>query len=281
MKTSKKWAITFTIINIVLIGVCCFFLLRKDRNAPEIAFQENNLIYYSGIEQDRLFDGVTAYDLKDGDVTARIVIEKVVQEDGRAVVYYAVTDYDGNVGKASRIFDAADESMGDAVLDIGTAGINGELEATVQDTQEEPDTAVETSPSPTMSPTPSPTPSPTSTPTPKPTPNREEEQRRQQQEEEERQQAEEIRRAQEAAKAGNPKIILKSTTINTIAGQTPAWVEVISSFQDDHDGYEMLFRNLKSSKYDVNEKGDHAVSLTTTDSDGNVSDPVTVTVHVK
>ena len=278
MKTSKKWAITFTIINIVLIVVCCFFLLQKDRNAPEIAFQENNLIYYSGMEQDRLLDGVTAYDLKDGDVTPRIVIEKVVQEDGRVVVYYAVTDYDGNVGKASRVFDAVDESMGDAVLDIGTAGINGELETTVQDTQEEPDTVVEQDPLPTMSPTTSPTP----TPIPRPTPNREEEQRRQQQEEEERQQAEELRRAQEeAAKAGNPKIILKSTTINTIAGQTPAWVEVISNFQDDKDGYETLFRNLKSSKYDVNEKGDHAVSLTTTDSDGNVSDPVTVTVHVK
>lgn len=279
MKTSKKWAITFTIINIVLIGVCCFFLLQKDRNAPEIAFQENNLIYYSGMEQDRLLDGVTAYDLKDGDVTPRIVIEKVVQEEGRVVVYYAVTDYDGNVGKASRVFDAANESMGDAVLDIGTAGINEELETTIQDTQEEPDAVVEPEPLPTMSPTPSPTPTPT--PTPQPTPDREEEQRRQQQEEEERQQAEEIRRAQEAAKAGNPKIILKSTTINTIAGQTPAWVEVISNFQDDKDGYETLFRNLKSSKYDVNEKGDHAVSLTTTDSDGNVSDPVTVTVHVK
>ena len=280
MKTSKKWAITFTIINIVLIVVCCFFLLQKDRNAPEIAFQENSLIYYSGMELDRLLDGVTAYDLKDGDVTPRIVIEKVVQEDGRVVVYYAVTDYDGNVGKASRVFDAVDESMGDAVLDIGTAGINGELETTVQDTQEEPDTVVEQDSLPTMSPTTSPTPTPT--PTPQPTPNREEEQRRQQQEEEERQQAEELRRAQEeAAKAGNPKIILKSTTINTIAGQTPAWVEVISNFQDDKDGYETLFRNLKSSKYDVNKKGDHAVSLTTTDSDGNVSDPVTVTVHVK
>ena len=274
MKTSKKWAIAFTIINIVLIGVCCFFLLRRDRKAPEISFQGNNLIYYSGIEQDRLLDGVSAYDLKDGDVTPRIVIEKVVQEEGRVVVYYAVTDYDGNVGKASRVFDAADESMGDAVLDIGTAGINGELETTVQDTQEEPDSVVDPDPLPTMSPTP--------TPTPQPTPDREEEQRRQQQEEEERQQAEELRKAQEeAAKAGNPKIILKSTTINTIAGQTPAWVEVISNFQDDKDGYETLFRNLKSSKYDVNEKGDHAVSLTTTDSDGNVSDPVTVTVHVK
>lgn len=275
MKTSKKWAITFTVINMVLIGVCCFFLLQKDRKAPEISFQENNLIYYSGMEQNRLLDGVTAYDLRDGDVTSRIVIEKIVQEEGRVAVYYAVTDYEGNVGKASRVFDAANETMGDAVLDIGTAGITGELEAT---------------PLPTTSPLPSPLPSSTPTQAPMPTPNREEEQLRQQQEEqqlrqqqeeEEHRRAEEIRREQEAAKAGNPQIILKSTTINTIAGQTPAWVEVIANFQDDKDGYEALFRNLKASKYDVNERGDHAVSLTTTDSDGNVSEPVTITVHVK
>ena len=64
-------------------------------------------------------------------------------------------------------------------------------------------------------------------------------------------------------------------------GQLPAWVDAVGNFQDDKDGYESLFKNLKSSKYDVNAKGDHAVTLTTTDSDGNVSDPVSVTVHVK
>ena len=84
-----------------------------------------------------------------------------------------------------------------------------------------------------------------------------------------------------AAKAGNPKIILKSTTVNATAGQLPAWIDAVGSFQDDKDGYETLFKNLKASKYDVNARGDHAVTLTTTDSDGNVSDPVSVTVHVK
>lgn len=93
-----------------------------------------------------------------------------------------------------------------------------------------------------------------------------------------------MRRRQEeeaAAKAGNPKIILKSTTVNATAGQLPAWIDAVGNFQDDKDGYETLFKNLKASKYDVNARGDHAVTLTTTDSDGNVSDPVSVTVHVK
>ncbi len=130
-----------------------------------------------------------------------------------------------------------------------------------------------------------------SSPSVSPTPDIEEQRRKEQeeadrkaQEEEEQRQQEEVRRRQEeeaAAKAGNPKIILKSTTVNATAGQLPAWIDAVGNFQDDKDGYETLFKNLKASKYDVNARGDHAVTLTTTDSDGNVSDPVSVTVHVK
>mgnify|MGYP000201119485 CR=1 FL=1 len=146
-----------------------------------------------------------------------------------------------------------------------------ELQATAnaEDTPEE-DTEAESSPS--VSPTPD-----------------IEEQRRKEQEEADRkaQEEEEQRRSRREtyygkdAKAGNPKIILKSTTVNATAGQLPAWIDAVGSFQDDKDGYETLFKNLKASKYDVNARGDHAVTLMTTDSDGNVSDPVSVTVHVK
>ena len=153
-----------------------------------------------------------------------------------------------------------------------------EMQENVGDMQGEEgeDTQAESSPS--MSPSPSAS----------PTPDAEERRRKEQEEadrqaEEEQRQQEEARRKaeEEAAKAGNPKIILKNTTVNTTTGQLPAWIDVIGSFQDDKDGYESLFKNLKASKYDVNAKGDHAVTLTTTDSDGNVSDPVSVTVHVK
>lgn len=315
MKDSQKWAILFTVINVVLIGVCCVLLLGKDRKAPVIAFSENDLIYYSGIDEGQLLNGVTATDNNDGDITDRIVVEKIVQDkqENRAVVYYAVMDRNGNVAKASRVFEAVAEETGDVRKDIGMAGIDGELDTAMQtgavssdaagdgmlsgnetingdetagaedngDALEDPDEEAASGEN-----------------------GDEEEARRQQElleeqeqrEEEQRQREreaeeqrqreaeEEARRAREAeaaAKAGNPKIHLKSTTVNTVAGQLPAWVDVIGSFEDDADGYETLFKNLKASKYDVNTKGDHSVSLTTTDSDGNVSDPVTVTVHVK
>ncbi len=301
MKDSGKWAVVFTVLNIILIVTCVVLLLGRDRKAPVISFSENDLIYYSGIDNEKLLQGVAAMDAKNGDVSDRIVVEKIVQNknEDRAVVYYVVTDLDGNVAKASRVFGAVNESTGNAMKDIGMAGFDGDMDEAISNEtegmtpeiggneemqenvgdmqgEEGEDTQAESSPS--MSPSPSAS----------PTPDAEERRRKEQEEadrqaEEEQRQQEEVRRKaeEEAAKAGNPKIILKNTTVNTTAGQLPAWIDVIGSFQDDKDGYESLFKNLKASKYDVNAKGDHAVTLTTTDSDGNVSDPVSVTVHVK
>lgn len=302
MKDSGKWAVVFTVLNIILIAACVVLLLGRDRKAPAISFSENDLIYYSGIDNEKLLQGVTAMDAKDGDVSDRIVVEKIVQNknENRAVVYYAVTDLDGNAAKASRVFEAVKESTGNAMKDIGMAGFDGDMDETLSnetegmtpaiiengevqedagDMQEEEEEDAQEESSPSMSPSPSVS----------PTPDAEEQRRKEQEEadrqaeEEQRQQEEARRKAEEeaAAKAGNPKIILKNTTVNTTAGQLPAWIDAIGSFQDDKDGYETLFKNLKASKYDVNAKGDHAVTLTTTDSDGNVSDPVSVTVHVK
>lgn len=301
MKDSGKWAVVFTVLNIILIVTCVVLLLGRDRKAPVISFSENDLIYYSGIDNEKLLQGVAAMDAKNGDVSDRIVVEKIVQNknESRAVVYYAVTDLDGNAAKASRVFEAVNESTGNAMKDIGMAGFDGDMDEAISNEtegmtpeiggneemqenvgdmqgEEGEDTQAESSPS--MSPSPSAS----------PTPDAEERRRKEQEEadrqaEEEQRQQEEARRKaeEEAAKAGNPRIILKNTTVNTTAGQLPAWIDVIGSFQDDKDGYESLFKNLKASKYDVNAKGDHAVTLTTTDSDGNVSDPVSVTVHVK
>ena len=302
MKDSGKWAVVFTVLNIILIAACVVLLLGRDRKAPAVSFSENDLIYYNGIDNEKLLQGVTAMDAKDGDVSDRIVVEKIVQNknENRAVVYYAVTDLDGNAAKASRVFEAVKESTGNAMKDIGMAGFdgdmdealsneaegmapaitgNGEVQEDAGDMQEEEGEDAQAESFPSMSPSPSVS----------PTPDAEEQRRKEQEEadrqaeEEQRQQEEARRKAEEeaAAKAGNPKIILKNTTVNTTAGQLPAWIDAIGSFQDDKDGYETLFKNLKASKYDVNAKGDHAVTLTTTDSDGNVSDLVTVTVHVK
>ena len=56
-------------IDIVLLGVCLFLFLGKDRTAPVITFGENSVGYEEGMDEELLLEGVTAVDAKDGDVS--------------------------------------------------------------------------------------------------------------------------------------------------------------------------------------------------------------------
>ena len=117
--------IFFTILSGVLIFLIVFAYTRSDRLEPEFRFSATDTIYDSKTTDVDLKLGVAAYDSKDGDLTGRIVVEKVVlnREKETAVVYYAVADYSGNVTKQSRVFPA----------DIADIDNSGEIPEAVQD----------------------------------------------------------------------------------------------------------------------------------------------------
>ncbi|SFP79018.1 hypothetical protein SAMN04487928_10854 [Butyrivibrio proteoclasticus] len=131
--------ILFTILSGVLIALIVLAYGRSDRIAPEFRFSALNLTYDSSTEDKDLLVGINAYDSVDGDLTDRIVVEKVVlnREAGTAVVYYAVADYSGNVTKQSRVFPADIKDMennGDTVEVMedslfSNMGLNVESEA--------------------------------------------------------------------------------------------------------------------------------------------------------
>jgi len=104
----KFLVIGLIVLNIVLIGVCGFFYMQKDRQKPSISFSANDVVYTRDIDHDLLMEGISATDNKDGNISKRIVIEKILENEknSTAVVYYAVCDYSGNVNKASREFVA-------------------------------------------------------------------------------------------------------------------------------------------------------------------------------
>lgn len=82
--------------------------MQKDRQKPSISFSANDVVYTRDMDQDLLMAGVSATDNIDGNISNRIVIEKILENEktSTAVVYYAVCDYSGNVNKASREFAA-------------------------------------------------------------------------------------------------------------------------------------------------------------------------------
>ena len=113
MQKEKILVIVLIVINIALIGVCGYSYVTQDRLPPKISFSENDTVYTHGIAESELLKGVGATDKQDGDVSNRVVIEKILEnaEKGNVVVYYAACDYSGNVAKASREFPAKFKSI--------------------------------------------------------------------------------------------------------------------------------------------------------------------------
>ena len=101
-------AFFLSIGSIALAVIIVWFYNLSDRTPPEMRFVAMDLIYNSQTNEADLLNGVMAYDAVDGDITNRVVVEKTIfdEEQGTAVVYYAVSDLSGNVTKQSRVFPA-------------------------------------------------------------------------------------------------------------------------------------------------------------------------------
>ena len=108
MRQDKVIGIILAVMSVILVVVCAVLYIGMDRVAPTIEFQAASFDYLEGMDQAELLRGVSAFDTNDGDVTERIVIEKIIEnkENNTVVVFYAVSDKSGNAAKASRVFDA-------------------------------------------------------------------------------------------------------------------------------------------------------------------------------
>lgn len=277
MKQSRVINIALLVINVILIAVCAFMYLRTDRIAPEFEFQAADVIYRRKMNTAELLAGITAYDRVDGDVTDRIVIEKITenQKDSIAVVFYAVSDRSGNVAKTSKLFRAVFDKGPESFME---AGINAELNRDLTGSEgggEEKDgqtqqISLTLQPTPTATPTATPTsrPAPTAAPiaipipTAPPQPPSEPEQ-------------------EPDDNSESPVLTLKVSEVKVNAGQGPAWVDIIGTLSDDVDDYNTLFQNLNVSRYDRNKPGTYQVSVYTEDSDGNKSQSVPLTIVVQ
>lgn len=321
MKQKKGIVIITTVLNVLLIAVCAFFYIKTDRKSPAFSFEKSELIYQEGMPQTVLLEGITALDDKDGDVTDKIVIEKIVrnEEEETVTVFYAVSDNAGNIVKTSRIFPADFQTM----LATGERGIwtTASLSASEKEDASESEEAKEEDASESeegnAENAPESEEANAENASKEEAAQRLEEERKKLEEtakqleeekkqlEEERKQLEEEKRQQEEStrqaeakpentpqadtkpestpgdKGQKPVITLKAKEVNTTPGNPPAWVNLIQSLKDDRDDYETLFYSLSVSKYDVNKKGSYPVTVTVTDSDGNISAPASLTINVK
>ncbi len=285
MKDGKIIGLILGGLNIVLIAVCLFFLLRMDREAPKLEFQPNDLIYTIKTDESRLLEGIKAYDSHDGDITEKIVIEKKIEKkkDNKVIVFYAVSDKSGNITKASREFNARflDKDNDKMMNQIKEAGVDEAfniatetVETPMGEQSEEPSVTPDAIPTPTVTPTVEPTVTPTVEPTATPV----EEQENIVQEEQTHNEEPPV---PQQIPGAAPVFTLKVSEVKTSVGVRPALVDVIGKLTDDKDSYETLFHNIVISKYDINKEGTYHVTLTTEDSDGNASSAQPLTIIVE
>lgn len=108
--STKGLTIGFFAADVILAALCIFLYLGQDRTEPIITLPETKISYTSSITEEKLLEGITAYDREDGDVTSSLLIEKISETaDGKVIVTYAAVDSANNVGEASRILDAGRE----------------------------------------------------------------------------------------------------------------------------------------------------------------------------
>lgn len=306
MKQSRVIQIVIIAANLVLAIVCLVAYGREDKVKPEFMFQTSDFIYYmESAGTDALLRDIMAYDDRDGDITERIVIEKVTESRGSStvIVYYAVSDSAGNVAKISRAFPAVfdeeeHEAAAQAFAGAGTLNIE-KLENQAAENDSGKNTGEKTDGQDRGQTEDDEDRESTGEAGEQDSEGRADNDRQEESEvedtrqeaanetEDRRDEAEdgrtnEVAQEQEApAGNGAPVLTMKKTEVTIEEGTTPPWTEIIETLRDDKDDYETLYYNLNISRFNRSQPGDYPVTLYTEDSDGNRSETVTVMVHVR
>lgn len=284
----NKLSFLFAAFSIILLVVCIVILAGKDRTAPVMSFSDTDVIYSADMDKQQLYEGVTAVDNRDGDITDKIVIEKIVQSvDGKSVsITYAVNDNANNFTKKVRIFDqlvveVVTEVKVDEKADVEAAAAQQQAaeEQAKKDMEEKAKAEAEEQ---------------LKKEAEENAKKEAEEQLKKEAEEKAKKDAEEKAKkdaaeqsleaipSSDGAKKSQPPILeLAEKEVTTRVGVRPAWVNVIKTIKDDNDNYDTLYKNLTlDGTYTDNKAGDYDVTVRTVDSDGNKSAACKLTIHV-
>ena len=104
----RKTRIAVILIFIMaVIGYGAFTVYEKknaDQTRPEFEMDSPSIVISVNDEESAIFQGVTAYDEKDGDVSENLIVESLSNfyEKGKRTAYIAVFDNDGHVNKITR-----------------------------------------------------------------------------------------------------------------------------------------------------------------------------------
>lgn len=112
MNDNKGLKITLTIVAVVLTVLSVLTVIFTDSKGPKITVEQKSITYVNGDDKASLLDGVSAYDVVDGDVTVSLIVKDitVLNSGDTAKVTYAARDNNNNISEAYRIVTYVDSS---------------------------------------------------------------------------------------------------------------------------------------------------------------------------
>jgi len=244
----KKLLTILLIITTLVFGVLCVYSrVSGDRVKPEITVPSGDLTYTKGQNSSQLLVGATAYDNRDGDITANIRIYDiaVIEDKNSALITYAVYDKAFNLGKATKVVRYIAEESGNGVTPITDSAKDDasaektpeSTEATTTATEAEKTTVAE---------------------------------------------VEKTTAENEKPVLGSPVIKLSADSVTIKAGEGFSAMDYVEDVTDDKDTRTELFRNVRmTGDYSTKNKGTYELSFYCIDSDGNRSNTAVLTLKVE
>ncbi|NCC44747.1 MAG: hypothetical protein EOM18_14485 [Clostridia bacterium] len=265
-------------LGLLLGGICVLLVagntvlyMMGDHGKPEITFAGEAPAYAEGMSNEELLANVKASDDKDGDLTAKVVVDQVTTRSDGAKITYLVRDSEGNTATASQRLTG---EGGAASAGAGTSDISD----TEDETSEEKNSAAKTT-APTTTPKPTQSASEEDTET--------EDQDEQQETDRETDEETGIRTTptptatESPANPEAPVITLNTDKVTLKKGEHFSYAEYIEDFTDDKDSKSELGRNIQVNGADTSTTGTKEVSYHIVDSDGNRSEDAILTLEVE
>ena len=110
MKKIKIFSIILFICSAAIYAGCRIYADRMTDHTPPVITGGSDIEVSVGDPQDKLLEGMTAEDDRDGDVTDSLVVQEISEfdDEGNRTVRYAAVDDSGNVGYYSRTMTYTD-----------------------------------------------------------------------------------------------------------------------------------------------------------------------------
>ena len=107
------------VLTVILVGAVVFRIFSGDRMGPEIVLPDSDMVLTNSTTDAQLFEGLTASDETDGDVSDTLRLESVTKvSDNLVLLVYAAKDKSNNVSTVTR-----------ALMTNGTFTYKGMVEA--------------------------------------------------------------------------------------------------------------------------------------------------------